>query len=116
MPFIGALAARLAAAGISERFARPLAWAALILVAGLLLWLAWTIWLGKHDRKIVTDDRNGATTQVLGNVIAADRGAGAAKDARDRAFAAEQSNLQEKADAAADNGASPLDALFDELR
>jgi hypothetical protein len=110
------LTAKLLTWSVPAKVARPVAWVILILVVGLLLWGGWSLWLGKHDARVVKDDREAATVQVLGNVIAADRGAGAAKDARDRAFEAEQSNLQEKADAAAGNGASPLDALFNELR
>jgi hypothetical protein len=110
------LAARLVAWSVPARAARPIAWAILLLALGLLLWGAWSLWLDRHDARVVEADRSATTAQVLGNVVAADRGAGAAKDARDRAFQNEQSNLQEKADAAAGNGASPLDALFDELR
>ncbi|WEK00614.1 MAG: hypothetical protein P0Y59_02665 [Candidatus Sphingomonas phytovorans] len=113
---IAALAARLIAWSVPARAARPLAWAMVLLVAGLLVWGAWSLWLGRHDKAVVEADRSAGTAQVLANVVAADRGAGATKDARDSAFAAEQSNLQEKADAAADNRSSPLDALFNELR
>ncbi|WP_034157908.1 hypothetical protein [Sphingomonas sp. ERG5] len=113
---IAALADQLIAWSVPDKIARPVVWAILLLGSGLLLWGTWLLWLGKHDAGIVAADRNAATVQVLGNVIAAERGAGAAKDARDRAFQNEQSNLQEKADAAAGNGASPLDALFNELR
>lgn len=113
---IAALAARLIAAGVSERFARPLAIAGLVLVAALLAWAAWSMWLGKHDAAVIAADRSATTIEALNVTLGADRAAGAAKGERDRAFDDEQSNLQEKADAAVANGASPLDAVFDGLR
>lgn len=109
---IASIAARLVSAGVSERAARPIAWAGLILLVALLGWGAWSLWLGKHDAV----DRAQSNVEALNAVVGADRGAGAAKDARDHAFQGEQFNLQEKADAAVANGASPLDAVFDELR
>lgn len=113
---IGAIAARLLALGIGERWARPIAWALLILAIAGTARLLWGAWISTHDKAVVAADRDAAAVQVLTNSIAADRAAGAAKDDRDAAFRNEQSNLQEKADAAAGNGASPLDAVFDELR
>lgn len=113
---IGAIAALLLRWGVRERWTRPLAWAALILAAAAIGQLVWSHWLAGHDGRVVAADRDAGTVKVLTNTVAADRAASEAKGARDAAFRNEQANLQEKADAAADNGASPLDALFDELR
>jgi len=113
---IGAIASLLLRGGVADRWARPIAWALLLGLAICVALAAWSAWLSRHDQATVAADRGAATVQVLSNTVAADREAGAAKDARDQAFRNEQSNLQEKADAAADNGASPLDAVLDGLR
>lgn len=112
---IAGIVSLLVKAGVAQRWAQPVAWG---LVLGLAAFLAVTAWsfLGRHDRAVVAADRSATSVQVLTNTVATDRAAGAAKDARDAAFRNEQSNLQEKADAAADNGASPLDAVLGELR
>lgn len=116
MPVVGALAARLATAGLSNRAARVFAWAILLVILALIAWGAWALWLDDHDDTVIAADRSKATIETLNSTIAADRGAGAAKDARDRAFANEQDQLQKEVDDAAANGTSPLDALFDRLR
>lgn len=116
MPMIGALTARLAAAGLSSKAARFAAWAIVIVVIGLIAWGAWALWLDDHDDAVIAADRSKATIETLNSTIAADRGAGAAKDERDRAFANEQDHLEKEVDDAAANGTSPLDALFDRLR
>jgi hypothetical protein len=113
---IAAIATLLVRAKVPSSWARPMAWLLIAVIGALLIWWGWTHWLARHDQAVVATDRAAGTTAVLTNVIEADRAAGAAKDIRDRDFAADQTNLQEKADAAADNGTSPLDALFDELR
>lgn len=113
---IAAIAAWLVSAKVSKRAARPIAWVFVLVLAALLVAGIASIWLGRHDRAVVAADRSQATITVLSNTIAAQRKAGAAKDARDRAFAEEQTNLQEKADAAAGDGASPLDAVLDGMR
>lgn len=113
--FILSLATRL----FGERFARAAAVVMLIaaaLVAIGLARLSWVIWLRSHDRAVIAVDRSNANAQASGSVLAADRAAGATKDRRDREFAAEQAQLKEKTDAAADDGSSPLDVLFDQLR
>jgi hypothetical protein len=81
-----------------------------VVIAALLLWLS------AHDRALVRADRAEADAQASGLVLGADRSAGGAKAERDRADAVTQTQLQEEADAAASAGASPLDALFGELR
>jgi len=113
---VAGLAGLLMKAKISAGWARPIAWALLVAAAGLLAWLAWSQWLGARDERVVAKDRSTATIQILNRTIPTERQAGAAKDARDRAFANEQTQLKEAADDAAGNGHSPLDALFDELR
>jgi hypothetical protein len=102
---IAVIAAWLVRLGAAQRWARPIAWALLAAVLVSVGWLAWSLWISRHDQAVRSSDRN-----------AADRAAGAAKGVRDAAFRNEQANLQEKADAAADNGASPLDAVLDQLR
>lgn len=116
MPVIGGIAAKLATLGLSDRVARLVAWAVAIVVIGLIVWGAWSLWLSSHEDAVIRKDRDAATVEVQGKTIAGERAAGAAKDGRDRAFAQEQQQLKEKADDAAANGTSPLDALFDELR
>lgn len=113
---IAVIAAWLVRLGAAQRWARPIAWALLAAVLVSVGWLAWSLWISRHDQAVRSSDRNAATVQVLTNTVAADRAAGAAKGVRDAAFRNEQANLQEKADAAADNGASPLDAVLDQLR
>lgn len=101
--------------GVPENCRRILAEILLTGALVLLLWLGLSIWLSRHDKAVIAADRAAADVAVMNTVVSADRAAGADKDQRDRAFANEQSRLQEKADAAADNRASPLDALFNEL-
>lgn len=113
---IAAIAAWLVRRGAADRWARPLAWLLLILAVAGIARLGWGLWISRHDKAVVAADRNAATVQVLTNAMRADREAGAAKDARDQAFRNEQTKIQEKADAAADNGASPLDAVLEQLR
>lgn len=113
---IGALAKLLLKGGVAEAWARPLAWALLVGALVSIALVAWSGWLSRHDQAVRAIDRATSTIEVLNNTVAADRAAGAAKDGRDADLRNEQSNLQEKADAAADNGASALDAVFSELR
>jgi hypothetical protein len=120
---MGLLIKLAAGIGVPERFRKAAAWAeiaVLAIVGAVLLFaavqLAWSHWLGRHDDQVLTADRAAANAQASGAVIQADRKAGAAKDARDRAFADQQRQLQENADAAARASASPLDAVFDQLR
>lgn len=116
MPVIGALAAQLATAGLSSKAAKVAAWAIVIAVLALLAWGAWSLWLDDHDDAVIQKDRAQTTIETLNSTVAADRGAGAAKDERDRAFANEQQQLEKEADDAAENGTSPLDALFNWMR
>lgn len=88
----------------------------MLLVLVAVAWGAVALWFGQHDAKAVSTDRAASNAEVLGRVVDVDRAAGAAKDQRDAANLANQSDLQEKADAAAANDTSPLDALFNELR
>lgn len=111
-----AVAARL---GVPERFKRLAAIGlATVALASLAAagWGAFKLWDWFDDRKAVIEDRNKSNAALRGRVIQADRAAGAAKDARDRAFDADQDRLKEKADEAKRAGRSPLDAMFDELR
>jgi hypothetical protein len=113
--FIISFAARL----FGERFARAGAIATLIVAALAAIGVArlsWSIWLRAYDRSVIAVDRADANAQASGAVLAAERAAGASKERRDREFADEQAQLKEKADAAANDGSSPLDALFDQLR
>ncbi len=104
--------------GVPERWRGIAAWGGLLLAAlalygsvrgGIALWFAW------HDKAVVAADRTAANAKLSARQIDAERASGASKDARDQAIATNQSDLQEKTDAAAANGTSPLDALFDEL-
>lgn len=105
--------------GVPEPLRRLAAIAALIATVVFLLLaarLGWSFWLAAHDRRIVAADREEASAEASGRVLAAERAAGAAKDGRDKAFATEQAQLKDDADAAARNRTSPLDAVFDGLR
>lgn len=112
---VGAIVRLLAGIGVPKNYRRGLAEILLVGALALLLWIGLGMWLSGHDKAVIAADRAAGDVAAMNSALAADRAAGAAKDQRDRAFAAEQSALQEKADAAADNGASPLDALFNEL-
>lgn len=105
----------LAAIGVPEKCRRVLAEILLTAALVLIIWVGLHLWLSRHDRRVIAADRAAGDVAALNTTLAADRAAGAEKDRRDRAFDNEQSRLQEKADAAADNRASPLDALFNEL-
>lgn len=105
--------------GVPERFQRLAAGFAGVVAALLLLgalYGGWRLWLHRHDSAIVAANRKAANDQVANMVNAADGVAGNAQAKRDADFANSQTELKEKADAAADNGASPLDAVFDRLR
>jgi high-affinity Fe2+/Pb2+ permease len=115
MTFLLALAVRW---GVPERFQRLAAWVmgvvAVIALLGLL-WGGWHLWLARHDRAIVRDDRAAANAAVSNKAAAADNVAASAQAARDADFANDQAALKEKSDEAAANRASPLDVLFNEL-
>ncbi len=60
---IAAIAAQLVAWSVPAKIARPIAWALTLLVAGLLIWGAWSLWLGKHDAAVVKADRSAASAR-----------------------------------------------------
>lgn len=105
--------------GVPEPLRRAVAIVGFIVtIIALLLAIrfGWSFWLARHDDAVIAEDRAQANAEAAAAALDAERKAGAAKDARDRAFATEQAQLQEEADAAASAGASPLDALFERLR
>lgn len=112
---IGPIVRLLGTIGVPENCRRIIAEIVLTGVIVVVLWIVLGVWLSRHDRRVVAADRSAGDVAVLNTTLAADRAAGAAKDRRDRDFGNDQRDLQEKADAAADNGASPLDVLFGEL-
>jgi hypothetical protein len=87
----------------------------LLILAGLT-WGAYALWLGAHDRRVITQDRAVSNAEVLNTQISAERQAGADKATRDDQFATNQTEVKEATDAAASNSASPLDVLFSRLR
>lgn len=113
---IAALAAWLERRAMPAPIARWTAWAIVVCAIALIVWTAGTLWLGQHDRAVTARDRAAGNAQAAAAALNADRAAGAAQDARDRAWRNAQNQIEEDVDAAADNGASPLDALFDRLR
>lgn len=72
--------------------------------------------IGAHDRHVISQDRAVSNAEVLNAQIGAERQAGADKQTRDDQFATNQTEMKEATDAAAQNGNSPLDSLFDKLR
>ncbi|HEX8418559.1 MAG TPA: hypothetical protein VF638_00945 [Sphingomonas sp.] len=80
------------------------------------LWGAYTVWLGWHDRHVITLDRAVSNAEVRNVQIGTERQAGADKATRDDQFATNQAEIKETTDAAADNGNSPLDELYRRLR
>lgn len=108
---IGAIAARLLGWGVAQRWARPLAWALLILAVAGIGRLAWGIWISSHDKAVIAADRGEANAKTLNVTLGADRAAGANMTARDAAEANQVQNLQEDIHAAHRNRTSALDAL-----
>lgn len=113
---IAGLAAWLERCSMPVPIARWIARAIVICAIGLIVWAAAALWLGQHDQAVTARDRAVGNAQAAAAALSADRAAGAAQDARDRAWRNEQTQIEEDVDAAADNGASPLDALFNRLR
>ncbi len=105
--------------GIPERWRK--AAGAVFGVVGMLIlagvtWGAYTLWLDRHDSRVITQDRAVSNAEVLTRQRGVERQAGADKDARDDQFATNQTEVKEATDAAASNSASPLDVLFSRLR
>jgi hypothetical protein len=108
---IGAFANWLLARGVAQRWARPLAWALLILAIVGIGRLGWRIWLSGHDTAVVAVDRDESNVKVLNTTIGAERSAGANMAARDAAEANQVQAQEEKINAAHRRRTSALDAL-----
>lgn len=116
---IGWILPLIARLGVPQGLQRLVGWVTLAAGAIAVLGLLWAVhgwWVGRRIDAAVERDRIDARAQAIEQARRADQVAGAAKADRDAAFTNEQAQLEKEVDDAADNGTSPLDALFGRLR
>jgi hypothetical protein len=101
------LAALVLRLGIPQRMSRTLliCLAALLLIATAVA--AWNVWLGRHDRRVVEDDRAKATVQVLKNNAGAQERSALERVVDERAVAAQEREMIDAIQSAPDTAPGP---------
>lgn len=82
---IAFLAARMIAMGVTSRYAKAAAWAVIALVAIVLAYTVFVVYVHGREKRAVSEDRATATIEAQKRTIEADRAAETAKRERDDA-------------------------------
>ena len=107
----------LARVGVTQRFAKPLAWATTLIVGGALLWAAFSAWDYFDDKAAVNADRAAANLETAKAVTKADRTANAKADERKATFETQQKELEHEAAKGDDGLAGPgVRGVFGRMR
>lgn len=116
---IGVVVALLARIGVRDRLQAPLAWLIVVVVIGAGVVLGLKLLGGQIDRMVdarVAAERDRQRGDVMTKAVEAERAGAAAQRASDAAFANTQADYRKAIDDAADDDASPLDALGNRMR